>query len=103
MISFSGSISNLNITSEDIMGSFVAPRKKRGRKSKAEKEAEARAAAEATIYTSYKRLIEMDIDEDVRIPMVDITVRGSPDSLLFVMERVSGWLEQLTATDGLSG
>lgn len=69
-------MSNINsaLAAEEMSNSFIPPRKKRGRKSKAEKEAEARAAAGATIISSYKRLIELDLDPDIRIPMVDITV-----------------------------
>lgn len=66
------------------MNSFVAPRKKRGRKSKAEKEAEARAAMEATISASYRKLAELDVDQDTRIPMMDITVSQRSDIDLLI-------------------
>ncbi|XP_067933470.1 chromodomain-helicase-DNA-binding protein 8-like [Watersipora subatra] len=65
-----GSLSSLFA---DDPNSFAAPRKKRGRKSKAEKEAEARAAVEQTIAASYRKLAELDMEQDTRIPMVDTT------------------------------
>lgn len=62
------------------MNSFVRPRKKRGRKSKAEKEAETRAATEAAVTASYYRIAGLDIDSDTRIPMLNLEV--SPQTVV---------------------
>lgn len=61
----------------DLLTSFIPPRKKRGRKSKAEKEAEARAATEAAVAASYHRIVGLDVDPDVRIPMICLEVSYS--------------------------
>ena len=64
----------MSMLSDDVINSFTAPRKKRGRKSKAEKEAEAKIAMEHAIAYSYDKLANMDVDKDTRIPMVHVSV-----------------------------
>lgn len=60
--------------SDEFFNSFMRPRKKRGRKSKAEKEAETKAATEAAIVASYQRIVSLDLDSDVRVPMINLEV-----------------------------
>ena len=59
---------------DDLFNPFMRPRKKRGRKSKAEKEAETKAATEAAVVASYHRIVGLDVDPDVRIPMINLEV-----------------------------
>lgn len=67
-------LSNPSLDPNDLLSSFIPPRKKRGRKSKAEKEAEVRAATEAAVTASYHRIVGLDVEPDIRIPMICLEV-----------------------------
>jgi len=62
------------MTTEELLSQFIRPRKKRGRKSKAEKIAEARAAAAAAVAASYHKIAAMDIDPESRVPVFNLEV-----------------------------